>query len=190
MGLHRALQKEGAPMAVLDFIVENEQKLQSILFQEVTAFIVHIPKQDLENNAYRNKLACTKFKPSVPLETQIRDFERKFELKEMRQNENSLLAYRNNVLNLIRQHVGGAYYRDTLLGFSMQPNWRDYSSEQMRDVFRVDIDKAEEYRRGNGSRPQQVPGGLRLRSHWRTDANTRAPTRATNIESASSLSTV
>ncbi|KNC83954.1 hypothetical protein SARC_03818 [Sphaeroforma arctica JP610] len=83
MGLNRALQQEGASKALLDFIVENEQKLQSMTFEDGTAFIVRTQEQDLEDNAYRQVLACMKLKPSVPLGTQIHDFERKVEFMEM-----------------------------------------------------------------------------------------------------------
>ncbi|KNC86326.1 hypothetical protein SARC_01520 [Sphaeroforma arctica JP610] len=88
MGLHRALQHEGAPKALLDSIVENEQKSQSMTFENATAFIVRTQEQDLGDSAYHQVLACMKKKPSVPLDTQIRNFERKVEFMEMRQYEN------------------------------------------------------------------------------------------------------
>ncbi|KNC74729.1 hypothetical protein SARC_12731 [Sphaeroforma arctica JP610] len=167
MGLHKALQKEGAPTALLNFIVDNEQKLQSMSFQDATAYIVRTNEQDLEDNAYRNVLACMKLNPSVPLETQLRDFDRKVDFMKMRQYENPLQVYRNHgMLNLINQAAGGAYYCDTL---RMHTNWREYSATQMRNVFRVNIDKAEEHRRANLS-----PGGLRSRTRTRVEANTRA----------------
>ncbi|KNC84815.1 hypothetical protein SARC_02990 [Sphaeroforma arctica JP610] len=125
-------------------------------------------------------------KAFVPLETQIREFEREVEFVETRQYENPLQVYRNHdVLNLICQAAGGVYYRDTL---HMHPHWRDYSSEQMRDVFQMNIDKAEEYRKGSMSRPEQIQGGSRSRSHLRAEANKRASPNS--IEPSCSLSVV
>ncbi|KNC86608.1 hypothetical protein SARC_01237 [Sphaeroforma arctica JP610] len=148
MGLHRALQKERAPKALLDFIVENELKLHSMSFLDATAYIVRTHEQDMEDN------------------TQLRDFERKVNFMKMRQYENPLHVYRNHgMLNLINQAVRGAYHRDTL---RMHPNRREYSAAQMRDVFRVSIDKAEEHRRASLPDHCKSPGA-------NTRANPHAP---------------
>ncbi|KNC85923.1 hypothetical protein SARC_01915 [Sphaeroforma arctica JP610] len=83
MILHRALQKEGPLKALLDFFVENEQKLQFMSYEDDTALIVRTQEQNLEDNAYRQVLAY-KLRPTVPLDKQIRDFDHKEEFVEMR----------------------------------------------------------------------------------------------------------
>ncbi|KNC84324.1 hypothetical protein SARC_03448 [Sphaeroforma arctica JP610] len=112
---HRALQKERAYKVLLEFNVENEQKLQPMSFQDATAHIVRTHEQDQDNNAYKNILACMKLNPSVPLETQLQNFERKVDFMEM---DNMKIRFTNIPQPCHTQQGGAPPHRASAVGTS------------------------------------------------------------------------